>query len=106
MLTPLQAPREHLPFGVPAATLLLHPPTADVEGCVGNCAVVVAAASRPGGTGLWGSRALLWREPCTARLTREMLWGWQRWPVTSACKQTFLLDGNMPEIAPLQIVFI
>lgn len=41
-----------------------------------------------------------------ARLTQETLWGWQRWPVTSACKQTFLLDGNMPEIAPLQIVFI
>lgn len=32
--------------------------------------------------------------------------GWQCWAVTPAYAQTFPLDGNMPEIALLQIVFI
>lgn len=45
MLTPSRAPQEHLPFGVPAAASLLHPPPADVEGCMESCAVVVAAVS-------------------------------------------------------------
>lgn len=32
--------------------------------------------------------------------------GWQFWSVSPSCAQTFPLDGNMPKIALLQIVFI
>lgn len=74
-----------------------------------SCAGLVAAVSVTlVGQGWGGLRTLLWRGPCTARLSRG--------DVTSLaalachflprCKQTFPLHGNMPEIAPLQIVFI
>ena len=66
LLTPSQAPQEHLPFGVPAATSLLHPSAIDVEGRMESCAAVVAAVSFAlvgqgcGGLGVCFGGSLAW----------------------------------------------
>lgn len=65
--------------------------------------------SRSGGIGMWRFRGLLWREPCMAGLRQRDTVGLAALAChlcLSHCEQTFSLDGNMPEIAPLQIVFI
>lgn len=75
-----------------------------------SCAVVVAAVSLAlVGQGCRGLGGLLWREPCMARLSQRDAVGLAALAChlrLSRCKQTFSLDGNMPEIAPPQIVFI
>lgn len=75
-----------------------------------SCAVVAAAVSLAlVGQGCRGLGGLLWREPCMAGLRQRDTVGLAALAChlcLSHCEQTFSLDGNMPEIAPLQIVFI